>query len=52
MTVERLAASYPGLDAIWERVTFWHGTYALEEALFGVENGDAEAFEAGIRNYR
>jgi aminoglycoside 2''-phosphotransferase len=50
--VRRMAAAYPGLDALWDRVRFWHGTYALEEALFGVENGDEEAFEAGIRGYR
>jgi aminoglycoside 2''-phosphotransferase len=50
--VRRLAATYPGLDALWERVLFWHGTYALEEALYGIESGDAEAFEAGIRSFR
>jgi aminoglycoside 2''-phosphotransferase len=50
--VRRMGATYPGLDALWQRVVFWHGTYALEEALFGVENDDPAAFEAGIRSYR
>ncbi len=50
--VRRMAATYSGLDPLWGRVQFWHGTYALEEALFGIEHDDRAAFEAGIRNYR
>ena len=33
------------------RVAFYRGTFALQEALFGVENGDEEAFRAGIAPY-
>lgn len=50
--VKRLASSYPGLEALWGRAQFWFGTYALEEALFGLENGDEQAFASGIRDYR
>lgn len=34
-----------GADA---RVRFYMGTFALQEALYGLERGDREAFEAGI----
>jgi hypothetical protein len=28
------------------------GTFALEEALFGIENGDPAAFKSGFEKYR
>lgn len=38
----------PQLSALMDRVLFYQGTFALQEALFGLENGDEEAFRAGI----
>jgi aminoglycoside 2''-phosphotransferase len=42
---------YPGLDSLLARVRFYKGTFALYEALFGIENGDQAAFEAGMKTY-
>ena len=33
------------------RVRFYCGTFALQEALFGVENDDRQAFQDGIATY-
>lgn len=43
--------SYPQLEGFLNRVQFYRGVFALEEALFGIENGDKEAFQAGISQY-
>jgi aminoglycoside 2''-phosphotransferase len=40
------------LTEIAERVRFYRSTFALQEALHGVENDDVEAFENGIKAYR
>lgn len=37
---------------IAKRVQFYRSTFALQEALHGIENDDLLAFEAGIKNYR
>jgi aminoglycoside 2''-phosphotransferase len=42
---------YPDLGTALDRVHFYCGTFALQEALFGVENGDDAAFQAGIAEY-
>ncbi|MGW8226836.1 MAG: phosphotransferase family protein, partial [Anaerolineales bacterium] len=31
---------------------FYKGTFALQEALYGVKHGDPKAFERGIAPYR
>lgn len=43
---------YPNGDKISERVQFYQSTFALQEALHGIENDDKQAFEDGIENYR
>ncbi|MBT2679352.1 aminoglycoside phosphotransferase family protein [Bacillus sp. ISL-35] len=43
---------YPGGKKIADRVKFYKSTFALQEALHGVENNDAQAFENGIKGYR
>jgi aminoglycoside 2''-phosphotransferase len=43
---------YPNGTEIAERVRFYRSTFALQEALHGVENDDAAAFENGIKAYR
>lgn len=42
---------YPAMEAALERVKFYYGTFALQEALFGFDNHDREAFRAGMKNY-
>ncbi len=48
---EALYAAY-GEARAWEaRIAFYIGTFALQEALSGLENGDAIAFRRGIASY-
>jgi aminoglycoside 2''-phosphotransferase len=47
----RCAAAYPEMVAAMARVRFIQGTFALEEALFGLDNGDRAAYEAGMAQY-
>ncbi|TNJ64422.1 aminoglycoside phosphotransferase family protein [Paenibacillus hemerocallicola] len=44
--------SYPGLGSAQSRTNFYIGTFALQEALFGIENNDEQAFKNGISNYQ
>ncbi|GGP08986.1 phosphotransferase family protein [Oceanobacillus neutriphilus] len=43
---------YPNGNEISERVKFYQSTFALQEALHGLENNDQQAFENGIKAYR
>ncbi|MFD2640214.1 phosphotransferase family protein [Piscibacillus salipiscarius] len=43
---------YPDSDLLDKRVKFYRSTFALQEALHGIENNDQEAFESGIKYYR
>lgn len=43
---------YPNGKEIAKRVQFYRSTFALQEALHGIENDDLLAFEAGIKNYK
>ncbi|MCM3122821.1 MULTISPECIES: aminoglycoside phosphotransferase family protein [unclassified Mesobacillus] len=43
---------YPGGKEIADRVKFYKSTFALQEALHGVENDDSQAFENGMKDYR
>jgi aminoglycoside 2''-phosphotransferase len=43
---------YPELEAMLPRARFYTSTFALQEALFGLESGDEAAFERGIAGYR
>ncbi len=42
---------YPEMETALERVKFFCGTFALQEALFGFDNNDQDAFQAGMKNY-
>ena len=42
---------YPGSEKLLPHIHFYRGIFALEEALFGIENDDREAFQAGIAQY-
>jgi aminoglycoside 2''-phosphotransferase len=50
--VRRCWKVYPEIESFMDRVRFYQGTFALEEALFGIENGDLAAFESGIAKYK
>jgi aminoglycoside 2''-phosphotransferase len=50
--VRSCAAGYPEVESLLPRARFYQGTFALEEALFGIENNDPQAFENGIESYR
>ncbi|MCM3337496.1 phosphotransferase [Paenibacillus sp. MER TA 81-3] len=49
--LEMCKASYGGMERVQERLDFYARTFALQEALFGIENDDKAAFENGIRTY-
>ncbi|WRP05551.1 aminoglycoside phosphotransferase family protein [Rossellomorea aquimaris] len=50
--VKRCLSMYPDGEKIFERMTFYQSTFALQEALHGIEKDDREAFERGLRGYR
>ncbi|WP_420642590.1 phosphotransferase family protein [Candidatus Leptofilum sp.] len=49
--VQAVARHYPAIEQLWPRIWFYRGTFALYEALFGIENGDEQAFQSGIEQY-
>ena len=49
--LETCAEVYPAVKDYRGRIRFYQGTFALLEALFGVENGDDEALRAGLEKY-
>jgi aminoglycoside 2''-phosphotransferase len=42
---------YPGGKQIKKRVYFYRSTFALQEALHGIEHNDQQAIMIGIRGY-
>jgi aminoglycoside 2''-phosphotransferase len=50
--LDRMRTTYPALAIMRPRARFYASTLALQEALFGVEHGDPEAFRRGIADYR
>ncbi|GEB35537.1 phosphotransferase family protein [Brevibacillus parabrevis] len=46
-----LSPWYPDLDSVLVRMRFYRSTFALQEALFGIEQGDEQAYRAGMRDY-
>ena len=51
--LERFFPAYPELAAptVRERACFYRGTFALQQALWALETGDAEAFADGMAAY-
>jgi aminoglycoside 2''-phosphotransferase len=49
--VQEVARHYPAIRHFWPRILFYKGSFALLEALFGIENGDEHAFEQGMAAY-
>ncbi len=49
--VECCGDVYPEVKVYMKRIRFYQKTFALLEGLFGVENGDEEAFKAGLEKY-
>lgn len=50
--IKRCLRLYPEGDNVFERIKFYQSTFALQEALHGIEKDDREAFENGIKAYR
>ena len=50
--LERFADVYPGIEKVLPRTRFYAGTFALQEALYGLEDGNQAAFESGIIEYQ
>lgn len=48
----RCSDYYPEMISAAPRARFYQGTFALQEALFGLENNNADAFGSGIAPYR
>lgn len=48
----RCSTLYPAMEAALDRVHFYLGIFALEEAIFGLENNDDAAFHSGIKEYQ
>ena len=46
------AEFYPAVETLLDRARFYAGTFAVQEALWGLEHGDPEAFNSGIAAYR
>jgi aminoglycoside 2''-phosphotransferase len=49
--LERFSAVYPGIENVLSRARFYAGTFALQEALYGLEDDDQDAFARGIEQY-
>lgn len=47
-----LLAVWPAAPRLLPRARFYRGTFALQEALYGLRDGDEESFEHGIARYR
>ncbi|WP_175986426.1 phosphotransferase family protein [Bacillus sp. Marseille-Q1617] len=50
--IQMMIPHYPEITSFLNRVHFYKSTFALQEALFGIENGDQEAFENGMAGYK
>jgi aminoglycoside 2''-phosphotransferase len=50
--VRQMLVDYPEAEGYLERAHFYASTFALQEALFGIEHDDQKAFESGIAAYR
>lgn len=50
--IKRCLSLYPEGGKVLERINFYKSTFALQEALHGIENNDKQAFENGIKTYR
>ncbi len=49
--LEFMQASHPKIGPLLDRAAFYRGTFALQEALFGAEHGDAAALKSGLCEY-
>ncbi len=49
---KEMTKHYKEIEGYLERALLYKTTFALQEALYGVEHNDCDAFEAGIKTYR
>jgi aminoglycoside 2''-phosphotransferase len=47
-----LLAAWPAAASLLPRARFYRSTFALQEAYYGLRDGDVESFESGIARYR
>jgi len=50
--LRRLARTYPVTQELVERAKFYAATFPLQDAVYGIENNDPEAFKWGMAPYR
>ncbi|WP_342341470.1 HAD-IA family hydrolase [Halobacillus kuroshimensis] len=50
--VKEALSLYPGGAQMFERAHFYQQTFALQEALYGLDYGDRAAFESGMSRYQ
>lgn len=50
--LRRFAKIYPVAPETLERARFYASTFGLQDAVYGIEHGDRQAFESGIAAYR
>ncbi len=43
--------TYPALEGMRERAAFYRGTFALQEAYYGLRDADQAAFQHGLRDF-
>lgn len=48
---QQVANHYPAVAEFWPRVRFYQSSFALLEALYGIEQGDEAAFAQGLEAY-
>jgi aminoglycoside 2''-phosphotransferase len=48
---ELCLVAYPEMRTMRDRASFYRGTFALQEAYYGLRDGDQEAFRSGIEAY-
>ncbi|MBN2795262.1 MAG: aminoglycoside phosphotransferase family protein [Clostridia bacterium] len=49
--IENYFVNYPDVENYLKRAVLYTKTFALQEALYGYENNDKRALDAGMRNY-
>ena len=49
--VELVAETYGAPQGMLDRTAFYIGTFALQEALHGLDTGDSRAYDAGMKEY-
>lgn len=49
--IKLMKSVYPEVDTFMTRARFYAGTFALQDALFGLKSGNKELLEIGMEDY-